>query len=85
VNRPKTDTVKGIDIDIADILNHNYGCRIDIGKGDTDSCLVCPIVCYVRFISLIVMGEYSVYPRQCFSYFGGDRLRSPAREAANVP
>jgi len=26
-----------------------------------------------------------VYRRHCFSYFCGDRLRSPAKEAANVP
>jgi len=36
VSRPKSDEVKDIDIDIADILGHKYPYRIDIGKGDID-------------------------------------------------
>ena len=34
MSRPKSASVKDIDIDIADILNQKYRYRIDIGHGD---------------------------------------------------
>jgi len=40
MSRPKSASVKDIDIDIADILNQKYRYRIDIGHGDIDPPLI---------------------------------------------
>jgi len=50
MSRPESPAIK--DIDIGDILNHRYGYRIDISKGDIDSPLQYTVLCNVQYSDL---------------------------------